>query len=452
MKKTFLFSLFILPFFINAQSLSYTDAALLFSKDDQYGTARYMGMGGAFGALGGDMSAVEINPAGLAVFNSMDFGFTVGYRNADIYTTFYGTGTGNQDDFFRFTQAGGVMPFSTYGNSDFKKFSIGFNYTLVKDFDNSFFVRGNSGIPDFVDDPYLNYDDDPNNNIYYDYVDGQRFTNYMTGTHDKYSFSFATQYKDYLYLGLAINTHHIGFSQRTIYDESNNDGHENLLDATVYNYLGTYGSGVNFTIGAIFKPMPALRLGITYQSPTWYDLSESFKEDIEISVSNNSRLYTEYGTSNYFDYSLSTPSQFTGSLAYVFGKQGLFSFDYIYKDYNNMSLKPTGDFLDENSDISTYLQGTSEFRMGTEWRMNIFSLRGGYRFEQSPFRDADSSNNLTGYSLGLGIRFNHLFKFDIAYDNYSYDSQYKFLNIDEVTPATIQEDNYRITSTLTFTF
>ncbi len=452
MKKALLLSLLFFPFIIKAQSLSYTDAAVLFSQDDQYGTARYVGMGGAFGALGADMSAVDINPAGLAVFTTTDFGFTMSYRNTDSYTDFYGTGTGNQDDFFRFSQAGGVIPFSTYGSSDFSRFSIGFNYSLVKDFDNSFFVRGNSGIPDFVDDPYLNYDDDPSNDIYYTNVDDQRFTNYMAGTHDRFSFSFATQYKDYLYLGAAINTHHIGFSQRAIYDEYNNDGDNNTLDASVSHYLGNYGTGVNFTIGAIFKPFHSMRLGVTYQSPTWYDLSENFTEDLEISVSNNPRLYTEYGDPNYFDYSLSTPSQFTGSFAYVFGKVGLFSFDYVYKDYQNMSLKPTGEFIDENQEFSTYLQGTSSFRLGTEWRMGIFSLRGGYRFEQSPYRYAESSNDLTGYSLGLGIRFNRMFKFDIAYDNYSYDYKYSFLNIDEVIPANIRENNYRISSTLVFTF
>lgn len=452
MKKTLLLSLLFLPFIISAQSLSYTDAAVLFTQDDQYGTARYMGMSGAFGALGADMSAVDINPAGLAVFNKTDFGFTTSYRNTDSYASFYGVGTGNQDDFFRFTQSGGVIPFSTYGTSDFTRFSLGFNYSIVKDFENSFFVRGNSGVPDFVDDPYLNYDDDETNNVYYTNVDGQQFTNYMYGTHDRFSFSFATMYKDYLYLGAAINTHHIGFSQRAIYDEFNNDGHNNTLDATVYHYLGNYGTGVNFSFGAIFKPVHSIRLGIAYQSPTWYNLSEDFREDIEISVSNDPRLYEEYGTPNYYDYSLSTPSQFTGSFAYVFGKMGLFSFDYVYKDYQNMTLKPTAEFIDENQEMSAYLQGTSTFRLGTEWRMGIFSLRGGYRFEQSPYRYADSSNDLTGYSLGLGIRFNQLLKFDIAYDNYSYDYKYSFLNLDDVLPANIHESNYRITSSLIFTF
>ena len=55
---------------INAQVISNFDGAVLFSDEDINGTARYNAMSGAFGSLGGDMSAVGINPAGLAVFNN----------------------------------------------------------------------------------------------------------------------------------------------------------------------------------------------------------------------------------------------------------------------------------------------------------------------------------------------------------------------------------------------
>ena len=41
--------------------------ALRFSREDLLGTARAMSMGGAFGALGGDLTGVSINPAGIAV-------------------------------------------------------------------------------------------------------------------------------------------------------------------------------------------------------------------------------------------------------------------------------------------------------------------------------------------------------------------------------------------------
>jgi len=68
MKKSLVFISLFLTLSTQAQIISSTDAAVLFSADERYGTARFEALSGAFGALGGDMSAVETNPAGLAVF------------------------------------------------------------------------------------------------------------------------------------------------------------------------------------------------------------------------------------------------------------------------------------------------------------------------------------------------------------------------------------------------
>jgi hypothetical protein len=299
----------------------------------------------------------------------------MGYRNTNTRSSWYGTGISNNDDQFRFTQAGGAMVFNTHG-SDFTKFTLSFNYSLIKDFDNAFFVNGNSGIPDFVDDPYLNYDGNDNNNIYYVNVDDQYFANYMSGIHDRFTFSFASQYKEFLSFGFALNTHVINFGQTANYEEYNNDGHGNLLDAYLSQYLSVYGTGFDFSLGVIFKPIHNFRIGMAYQSPVWLNLSERFDEDLHIDVSNNPDPYVEYYDPNYYDYSINTPGKFTGSLAYIFGTSGLISFDYIYKDYNNLTLKPTGEFIDENNEMSRYLQGTSNFRFGTEWRVKSFSFRG----------------------------------------------------------------------------
>ena len=47
------------------------------SQPGLYGTARFMGMGGAFGALGGDMTTLSFNPAGIGVYRSSEIGATV---------------------------------------------------------------------------------------------------------------------------------------------------------------------------------------------------------------------------------------------------------------------------------------------------------------------------------------------------------------------------------------
>ena len=50
------------------------DGAKLTGKDLN-GTARIVGMGGAMGALGGDISTMGTNPAGIGLYRSSDLGF-----------------------------------------------------------------------------------------------------------------------------------------------------------------------------------------------------------------------------------------------------------------------------------------------------------------------------------------------------------------------------------------
>jgi len=441
-------------FLTNAQSLSYTDIAVLFSTDDNYGSARYMGLSGAFGALGGDMTAVDINPAGLGVYNASEISTTLSFRDTEYNTSFYGSNINNKDDYFKFSQIGGVIATKIYGNSNLNKIAFGFNYNIIKDFNNNYIVEGNSGVPDFIDDPYLNYDDDESNNIYYENVDNQLFGNFTSGINDRFSFSLAAQYEDVLYLGASMSFQHLNFNQNTIYDESNNDGNGNTLDAYTSQYLSVYGNGFNFGLGAIVKPVQNLRLGFSYQSPIWYHLSERFVDNIEISVSNNPELYTEYYDPNYFDYDLKTPGKLTGSIAYVFGKSGLISFDYIYQDFKNTRLKPSSAFIDENQELSIGLNNTSSIRIGTEWRHKLLSFRGGYRVVQDPYKNSDSDFDLHGYSFGLGIKFSHNFNLDLAFDHSSRNDQYSFLNIEGemVLPASLDINNNRFTSTFIFNF
>ena len=68
MKKNliYFFSL-LLVFSLHSQGL---EDAIRYSDGDTQGTARFKAMSGAFGALGGDISGISINPAGAAIFNT----------------------------------------------------------------------------------------------------------------------------------------------------------------------------------------------------------------------------------------------------------------------------------------------------------------------------------------------------------------------------------------------
>lgn len=451
-QKILLVILYLCSFSLAAQSLSYVDQAVLFSTESNFGTARSVGMSGAFGALGNDMSAVDINPAGLAVYNSGEFSTTLTYRDTDINSTFYGNTIYNNDDFFRFSQIGGLNSWDSFGNPDIYKFAFGFNYSVVNHYNNNYVVQGNSGIPEYPDDPDFNFDDNPNNDINYVNVDDQYFYNYTSGINDKFNFSFATLYKEIFYFGGSMAFHHIDFYQNTVFEESNNDGVGNTMDVRNTEYLSTYANGFNFGLGIIVKPTKSLRLGAAYQSPIWYNLSERFERRTSYIFNGELDPDPDYPLPNYYDYKLKTPSTFTGSIAYVFGQYGLISFDYIYKGFSNTKLQPSSNFIDENLDLNTGLRNTNSFKIGTEWKYNILSFRGGYRVIQSPYINSSTEYDIKGYSLGLGVKFSNRFGLDFAYDNSSYLDEYRFMSAEGVQPAQLDITNKRFTSSLVVKF
>ena len=58
---------------VSVRSQEVTDA-LRYAQDNFNGTARFRAMSGAFGALGGDLSAINVNPAGSAIFTKIIVG------------------------------------------------------------------------------------------------------------------------------------------------------------------------------------------------------------------------------------------------------------------------------------------------------------------------------------------------------------------------------------------
>ncbi len=119
------------------------------------GTARFQSMGGAFGALGGDLSSLNINPAGAAVFNNTLVTFSGTFFATDNQVNYFGTQTNSNVSDTNINQVGGVFVFNnTNSNSDWKKFSLAFNYDLARNFENSYLFQGRSN--QGVDSYFLN--------------------------------------------------------------------------------------------------------------------------------------------------------------------------------------------------------------------------------------------------------------------------------------------------------
>ena len=497
--KKYLFLLFVGFTFSTAQSQEITDA-LRYAQDNLNGTARYRAMGGAFGALGGDLSSLNTNPAGSAVFSNNQVTFTLSSLNIKNNSTYFGTKTTEKDNSFDLNQAGGVFVFKNQNQrSDWKKFSVAINYENTNNFDNTLFSAGTNptksianyflsyanGIPlnilnnssygnlgHAAQQAYLGYNafiidpvtTNPNNTLYTSNVPSsgnyyQENTITSQGYNGKLSFNAATSYKDKLYFGINLNSHFTDFRQASSFYEDNNaplTANYTVSKLRFDNELYTYGTGFSFQLGAIAKVTNGVRLGLAYESPTWYHLNDEFSQKL-VAVSSKTGapdtndVVDPKITNVYAPYKLQTPAKYTFSSAYVFGKSGLISVDYAIKDYGNTKFKPENDsyYSGLNTYMNNTLDNTGELRIGGEYKIEKWSLRAGYRYEQSPYKNASTIGDLTGYSGGLGYNFGST-KADLSYAYAKRDSQQGFFSQGLTDGAKINTINNTVSLTLLF--
>ena len=443
-----------------SQSLGFQDLALLFSENNQNGSARFTGMSGAFGAIGGDISAINVNPAGIAVYTSSAFSATFNSRNTRNTANYYATARTTEDQFFNISQAGGVFVFNSGHNNGWTKVAVGVNYRIAKDFSNNFNAKGNSSIATFRQYP-LDQNEVP---IDYGIGNEQRFSSITNGELSEINIAFSAVHNHQLYVGGGLNTYDLNFTQITSLREENTDGNDNNLSATLFQENSTAGTGISLNAGFIYKLTQNFRVGLAYQTPTWFteilqDTNYGFDRNNQIDidlfqgettyVEGNQSPYTEYNDRQLIAYRLKTPSKFTASGAVVFGKKGLVSVDYTHKNFRGMKLTQE-DFSLENQFFQNELKNTHNLTIGTEWRMDRLSVRGGYSYEQSPLKNGLNTENITGYSVGGGYHFGNT-KIDLSFSDRNRDTRYNFYTqFNNIKAATLTTDNRTITATLTF--
>lgn len=83
------------------------------------------------------------------------------------------------------------------------------------------------------------------------------------------------------------------------------------------------------------------------------------------------------------------------------------------------------------------MNNAASYRLGGEYRFKQFSFRGGYRFEESPYKNDEFIGDLTGYSMGLGYSFGDL-SLDIAFSQSQRDINYQLYNVGLTDTAQIQ--------------
>ena len=485
---------------LSAQNL--TDG-LRYSMEGLNGTSRFNAMSGAFSSLGGDLSAVALNPAGTSIFTRSEMSVTLSGVNSKNDAN--GLTTISSD--FLLSQFGVAFPI-TIGEEGWKNIAFAFNYQKTHNFDandlkythrsnganlGDYFVHFANGMTqdklflnDYIynqrtsqweakyqgglgalysrmgrsPDPYryrnaiLGYttslivpknqpskiessdsyekgmDILKENQYKRSFSDGtitiQNVEQYTEGGVNKYNFNFAGRY-DFISFGINLNSHSVDYRVVNKYREDylNNtqtyDKRSPIRSALYQNEVRTVGSGFSLQLGAIAEVATGLRIGLTYASPTWYTLQDEMSQSLSATTQSDGTFFANPNVvAVYEKYNFRTPGSWTVGASWVWNKQLILSADYMYRGYKYMRF--TSDNQNsENAIIQNTLGDTNALRFGAEYRLplsksNHLFLRGGYRYEQSPYKtELKPIGDLTGFSTGLGVSFGSM-RLDLSYD------------------------------------
>ena len=367
------------------------------------GTARFVGMGGAMSALGGDMSVMGSNPAGIGIFRSNDASISFGFNSTGTESRFNGTMMKEDKTRASLDQIGFVYAYKIGNKTSLKYVNFGFNYHKSKNFNRLFSAGGmldglsqswqlaqdldyaglnvESNFNQICDskNPYreyflsqypmlgligirtglvdwnLDYDpeykgDDSFKKIPLLGWDGYRnnFFSQEKGGISQYDFNLAFNIEDRIYLGATLSVYDVNYDRFSSYTEDlDNDYGEENGGYTLDNYYSLEGSGVDLKLGAIFRPFEdsPFRFGLAVHTPTWYELTETYDATLSSDILELDRPYSEmlsqYLGPDYltYDYRMQTPWKFNVSAGTTIGGLVALGAEYEYASYSSSKLE-----------------------------------------------------------------------------------------------------------------
>ncbi|WP_304065989.1 OmpP1/FadL family transporter [Pedobacter glucosidilyticus] len=440
--KIFVLSTFIVGT-ISSVSAQYTSDALKFSGTESSVTARFGGLGGPHTSLGGDLSSLYGNPAGLGMFSSSEFSFTPGYVNSSNKTTYLGQNSESSLGNLNINNLGVVFHSPTYRTGDLKKGLVSINFGIGYQ-KNNFFrnelsfsgVTNANGLGNYFAN-LANNDKNPSTNQPYapdQILDNLVFAAYegflmdyntnnnsyssntrsgadqvvsydRKGGQSNVDFSLGMNFSNKFYLGFGLGLASINYRSEELLNEQGFNDVDNVDYNTNFSKsFDTRGSGVNFKIGAILKPVKEIRLGLSLETPTYYSIDDDYYEELSLRDPDNN--FITDNNSYPFSYRLNTPLKLNGGISFFIGNKGFISADINYQDFSTIKFKSDENALNINTNrqIASTYQESINIGLGAEYKVtNNVALRAGYRNLGSPYQDlAYKANRYTG---GIGYRF-----------------------------------------------
>ncbi len=463
------------------------DDALRYSFMQPGGTARSVGIGGAFGAVGADPSSISLNPAGLGLYTTSEMSITPTLEVNDARSTHYGSSsTGTADRFFinnlavilsAPTKPGNNWRYTTFGlvydrvashywsrvasaegvkTSLLETFAAEAAGTAAGDLYNAFpFSAGLA---------WDAYAIDPLDTVALTYTPAIPFASPVTQQHEitsqgatkTTSFFFAANYDDRFFVGASLGIVGLRYDRVTEHRETTEDLALPFRSFSYREDLTTRGNGIDLKIGGIAKATEQLRLGLSFHSPLWVNMNDAYRTTLRTSFRNGDS-YEISSPDGSYAYRLRTPWKLVGSASYIFGKSGLVSVDVEWNDHRTAKLNRSLDIVDsydfaqENRAIRALGANTVNLRAGTEWRTGNIYYRAGAGYYPSAYADGDprSGDALIRFGGGLGYRSERI-SVDVALDTGKRTGGYF-----QYDPSLVQATTEQLTATrgmLTFAY
>lgn len=434
------------------------------SRYDLRGTARFMSMGGAFGALGGDLSTLNQNPGGIGVYRKSEIGFTL---DIEMQSTSAKSTLDNmtQNKTKALVNNFGYVGSAYTGNDIMPIFNWGFSYNRAASFNRRYkgsvdmngslsnYIAGYTTADGWAGDQLSNSDEnfwDRNHAPWLSILAYNSFMiNPVSGTNqynglwqdgktygvadfdveeqgyvDEYEINLGGNISNTVYWGIGVGISDIDYKQYVYYEEYLNNALLPIVDndgqvvagqpTATPNDVGfgldsrkhISGTGFNFKAGVIVRPINELRLGFAIHTPTYYNLTQNNDGIVDYGYGySDGVLKPGYVGSpiESYDWKLRTPWRMIVSAATVIGSNAIISVDYEYRPYQNMTTKfGDGDNVtDVNGDIKNYYKAANIIRLGAEYRLSKnFSIRAGYAYESNPTGTEVKNDNLTVFTSG----------------------------------------------------
>lgn len=479
-----------------------TDLAQI-ARPHVFGTARSMAMGGAFTSLGGDLSSMSLNPAGLGMYRRNELSLTpmLAFSSSDTE----GLPVWRDKGSTRFAMAnfGAAVNLFESSRRSLTSLTLGIGMNRVADFNARYSFSSESRfdpadpnrlMPTVADAfcTQLNYAEifpDKEGHLGYmnpfiwpatlayngyvidaedEWVSGNRIGSNASVLHssevvtagsiNEFDLSLGANFDNVLYVGATIGIQSVHKRTDVSYQEEygyfdNPDGVATRRDGSLLDDRLTYmnlwqrtvldGSGVNFKLGAVLRPVAGLRLGVAFHTPTYYSLERSYRGDIssqEVPNVADPRTWTDHGDAvpeaQYDEgpnsWNFTSPARLLLGASYTFGQMAVLSVDYERDWYNGMRMKnvPYGSAFsleDYKQEFKENFRATNALRVGLEVKpVPVLALRAGGGLTTSMLRDDDfytddiySSLPVTlrshYFSAGVGIALSRSVTLDLAY-------------------------------------